>query len=147
MSITFKTTLLQAEGKNATGIRIPSEVIESLGAGKKPRVKVTLNSNYTYSITVAVMGSDYMIGFSSDHRQASGLKAGDPIEVALELDKEPPAIIIPDDLVQALDAAGVRAAFDALAPSARKNHVYQVSEAKTAETRARRIDKIVGGLR
>ena len=146
MPNTFKTTLLQAGDMNATGIRIPPEVIESLGAGKKPRVKATLNGSYTYSITVAVMGGDYMIGFSSDHRKASGLKAGDPIEVTLEVDKEPQIIVVPDDLAAALDAAGVRAKFDALATSIRKNHVYQVNDAKTPETRTRRIAKVVDGL-
>ena len=103
MPVTFKTTLLQAEGKNATGIRIPPEIIEQLGAGKKPRVKVTLNGSYTYAITVAMMGGNAMISFSADHRQASGLKPGDSLEVTLELDKEPPAIFVPDDLAAALD--------------------------------------------
>ena len=31
----FHTTILQAD-KNATGIQIPAEVVESLGAGKRP---------------------------------------------------------------------------------------------------------------
>jgi hypothetical protein len=147
MAVTFKTTLLQGDTKNVTGIRIPPEAIEALGAGKKPRVKVTLNGSYTYIITVAVMGGDYMIGFSADHRQASGLKGGDPIAVSMELDTDPPKIDVPDDLAAALDAAGVRTAFDKLAPSARKNHAYQVNDAKTADTRARRIAKIVDGLK
>lgn len=146
MSVTFKTALLQGEGKNVTGIRIPPEAIEALGAGKKPRVKVTLNGSYTYTITVAVMGGDYMMGFSSDHRQASGLKGGDPIEVSLELDTEPPKIDVPDDLAAALDSAGVRASFDAQPPSARKEHVRQVNDAKAADTRVRRIAKIVAQL-
>ena len=47
----FHTTL-QSNGKTATGIEIPPEVIEKLGAGKKPAVKVTVNG-YTYRSTVA----------------------------------------------------------------------------------------------
>ena len=53
---------------------------------------------------------------------------------------------VPDDLASALDAAGVRTAFDALSPSARKAHVLSVEGTGVAETRARRVAKIVAGL-
>ena len=53
---------------------------------------------------------------------------------------------VPDSLAEALAAADVRAAFDALAPSKRKEHVRQVTSAKAEETRDRRIRKIVDSL-
>ena len=144
---TFKTTLLKAADVNATGIRIPPEVIAELGAGKKPRVKVTLNGSYSYSYTVAVMGGEYMIGFNQERREASGIQPGQEIEVTLELDTAPQVIELPDDLAAALaEKPGARAAFDASAPSARKEFVRQVTEAKAADTRARRIAKIVEKL-
>ena len=34
----FRTTILQGD-KTATGIRIPDEVVEALGAGKRPPVR------------------------------------------------------------------------------------------------------------
>ena len=52
----FRTTLEQA-GKTATGFEVPSTVVEGLGAGKRPAVRVTING-FTYRSTVAVMGSD-----------------------------------------------------------------------------------------
>ncbi|MBI1257706.1 MAG: DUF1905 domain-containing protein [Chloroflexi bacterium] len=144
---TFKTTLKQATDVNATGIRIPDEIIKELGAGKKPRVKVTLNGSYTYSITVAVMGTAYMIGFSAAHRQASGIQPGQEITVDIEVDTAPQVIEVPDDLAAALaEKPGAREAFDASAPSARKEFVRQVNEAKAADTRTRRIAKIVEKL-
>jgi hypothetical protein len=42
----FRTTILQS-GKTATGIQVPAEVVEALGSGKRPAVKVTING-YTY---------------------------------------------------------------------------------------------------
>ena len=144
---TYKTTLLKAADVNATGIRIPPEVITELGAGKKPRVKVTLNGSYSYSYTVAVMGGEYMIGFNQERREASGIQPGQEIEVTLELDTAPQVIELPDDLAAALaEKPGARAAFDAFATSARKEFVRQVTEAKAADTRARRIAKIVEKL-
>jgi hypothetical protein len=142
---TFRTTLLLA-GKTATGIVIPPEVVESLGAGKKPAVRVTING-YTYRNTVAVMGGDFMVGVSAEHRAAAGVAAGDVLDITLELDTEPRIIEIPEDLAAALAAKpGARAAFDALSTSIRKEHVRQVESAKAAETRQRRIESIVAKL-
>jgi hypothetical protein len=36
MKTTFATTLLQAEGKNATGIQVPAEAVSALGTQKRP---------------------------------------------------------------------------------------------------------------
>jgi hypothetical protein len=143
MAVTFKTTLLKAEDINATGISVPPEVIAALSEKKKPPVKVTLNSSYTYRTTVAAYGDVFMLPVSQEHRAAAGLKAGDQIEVTLELDTEPRTVEVPDDLVAALSAAGAKATFDGLAYSKRKEFVRQVEEAKTQETRERRIAKII----
>jgi hypothetical protein len=144
MSEKFITTLLKAEGKNATGISVPPAVVAALGSGKRPPVKVTLNG-YTYRTTVAAYGEVFMLPVSQEHREAAGVKAGDQIEVTLELDQEPRTVDVPEDLAAALSAKpGAKAAFDALAFSRRKEFVRQVEEAKTQETRERRISKIVG---
>jgi hypothetical protein len=145
MKTTFSTTLLQAEGMNATGIQVPDEAVAALGKGKRPAVKVTVNG-YTYRSTVASMGGVFMIGFAAEHRAASGINAGDAIEVTLELDEAPRTVEVPADLAAALDAGGLRAAFDAAAPSKRKEFVRQVEDAKTEDTRQRRIAKIIAGL-
>jgi hypothetical protein len=49
--ITFPTTILQT-GKNTAGIQVPEEIIEQLGSGKRPLVRVTLKE-YTYRSAVA----------------------------------------------------------------------------------------------
>ena len=140
----FETTMTLSG--NNTGIEVPPEVIEALGAGRKPPVQVTVNG-YTYRSTVAVMGGRYMISFSSDKRAATGIQGGDPITVDLEVDTAPRIVEVPDDLATALaEAPGAREAFDALAPSARKAHVTNVESAKAPETRERRIAAIVAKL-
>ena len=140
---TFSTTLFQ-QGNN-TGIEVPSDVLESLGGGKRPAVVVTVNG-FEYRSTVGVMGGRYLIPFSSDKRAATGLVGGDAIDVELIVDTAPRTVEVPADLASALDAAGVRTVFDALAPSARKAHVTAVESAKAAETRGRRIESIVSKL-
>lgn len=142
---TFKTILKQEEGMNATGIQVPPEAIAALNSGKKPKVKITVNG-YQYRSTVAAYGEVYMLPFASEHRAASGINAGDEIEVTLELDTEPRIVEIPEDLAKALAEAGLSAKFDALAYSHRKEHVRALQEAKAAETRARRLKSIIEKL-
>lgn len=136
----FKTAIMQAEGMNATGIVVPDAVVEKLASGKKPKVAVTLNG-YTYRSTVAVMGGQFMLPLAKVHREAAGVKPGQKVEITLELDTEPREVEIPKDFAAALKKAGLRAAFDKLAFTHRKEHVRAIEEAKAAETRARRIDK------
>lgn len=142
----FHTTLLQS-GPTATGIQVPEEVVEALGGGKRPPVKVTING-YTYRSTIAVMGGAYMVGVNADNRAAAGVKGGDELDVEIELDTEPRTVEAPPDLAAALDAEpAARATFDALSNSNKSWHLYQLSSAKTDETRQRRIEKSIAALR
>ncbi len=138
----FVTTLVQGESKNVVGIVVPPEVVAALGAGKRPPVKVTLNG-YAYRGAVAVMGGDYMVGVAAEHRAKAGVAGGETLEVDIEFDAAPRTVDVPDDLAAVLEAAGVAAAFAGLAPSHRKEHVRAINEAKTPETRTRRIDAAV----
>jgi bifunctional DNA-binding transcriptional regulator/antitoxin component of YhaV-PrlF toxin-antitoxin module len=142
----FRTTLLLA-GKTATGMRVPDEVVEALGAGKRPPVRVTING-YTYRNTIAVYGGEYLVGVSAEHREKAGVKAGDELDVDVELDTAPREVTVPADLSVALDAdPAVRRRFDALSYTNRNAIVTQVEGAKSDETRQRRIARAVEGLR
>ncbi|MFD1720732.1 YdeI/OmpD-associated family protein [Amnibacterium endophyticum] len=134
-------TAMRLTGRS-TGIPVPPEVLERLGAGRRPAVEVVVNG-YRYSSTVGSMGGEALIPFSSAHRAASGIGGGDAIDVALTVDDAPREVPVPADLAAALEGAGAAAAFDALAPSRRKAHVLSVEGAKTPETRERRIAAVV----
>jgi hypothetical protein len=140
-SVTFQTTVT-ASGNN-TGIVVPDELIDQLGAGRRPPVLVDLNG-YEYRNTVAVMGGRCMISISSEVRKATGLKGGDPITVTLRVADTPREVNVPPDFAAALAADKVAAAFFAkLSNSLQRYHIDNVNAAKTDETRQRRIDKSV----
>ncbi|MFT2719605.1 YdeI/OmpD-associated family protein [Deinococcus sp. A31D244] len=142
---TFTATLKQ-EGKTATGIEVPPEIMEALGGGKKPAVIVTLNG-YAYRSTVGVMGGRSMIPVSAGHRGNAGLSAGDSVQVTLELDTAPREVDVPEDLQSALDANPTAlAAFARLSYSGKRQHTLSVEGTKNPETRARRVAKAVGTL-
>uniref|UniRef100_A0A942SXG5 DUF1905 domain-containing protein n=1 Tax=Neobacillus citreus TaxID=2833578 RepID=A0A942SXG5_9BACI len=142
----FTTTVLQAR-KTATGLPVPPEVIEALGAGKRPAVVVTIDGGYTYRSTVGVMNEQSLVPLSAEHRQAAGIAAGDTVEVTLEVDTLPRTVDVPEDLAAALQDAGVRAAFDTLSNSRQRALVDPVLAAKAPETRVRRVEKAVESLR
>ncbi|HYH93114.1 MAG TPA: YdeI/OmpD-associated family protein [Candidatus Saccharimonadales bacterium] len=142
----FRTTLDSA-GKNAAGFKVPAEVVEALGKGKRPPVLVTING-YTYRNTVAVYGDEYLIGVAQQHRGPAGVTPGDEIEVDLELDTAPREVTVPEDFAVALDGdATAKAFFDGLSYSAKSWFVLGIEDAKTPETRQRRIEKAIARLR
>lgn len=142
----FRTTILQGD-KTATGIRIPDEVVEALGSGKRPPVHVTIKG-YTYRSSVATVSGAYMVGVSAEHRAGAGVAGGDDVEVEIELDTAPREVTVPDDFAVALDAEPkARETFDRLSNSNKGWHVSQITGAKTDETRQRRIAKSVDTLR
>lgn len=142
---TFTTTLLKATDMDATGIVVPPDVVAALGTSKRPAVSVTVNG-YTYRSTVAVMGGQFMLPLAKVHREASGVRDGQTLKVTLALDTAPREVDVPADLASALKKAKVLAAFEAKSFTQRKEWVRAVEEAKAAETRTRRITKVVDAL-
>jgi len=141
----FKTTILQTG--NNTGIEVSEKILETLDGGKKPLVVVTIN-NYTYRSAVGKMGNKYMISLSAENRKNSNVKGGDTVEITVELDTAPRTIDIPTDLQKALDKnKTAKANFEILAPSKKKAIVLSLTDAKTEETRNKRLEKIIESLK
>jgi hypothetical protein len=139
--------VLETNGKTATGVEVPAEVVEALGGGRRPAVRVTI-SGYTYRSSIASMGGRSMLGVSAEVRREAGVAAGDELDVEVELDTEPRTVEVPADLAEAL--AGEPAArrfFDDLPYSQRRWFVLGIEGAKTAQTRQRRVTAAVDRLR
>ena len=140
-SVTFETTV--AASGNNTGIEVPGDLIDQLGAGKRPPVLVNVNG-YEYRNTVAVMDGRHMISISAAVRNATGLKGGDPIRVTLTVADTPREVGVPPDFAAALVAdERARAFFGKLSNSMQRYHVDNINAAKSAGTRQRRIDKAI----
>ena len=140
-SVTLVTTV--AVTGNNTGIVVPEEAIEQLAAGNRPPVIINVNG-YEYQSTVGVMGGRHMISISAAVRKATGLKGGDPIHVTLTIADTPREVTVPADFAAAL-AANEQASefFGKLSNSMQRYHIDNITAAKSADTRQRRIDKAV----
>ena len=142
----FQSTIRQT-GKTTTGIEVPESVVEALGAGRRPPVRITVNG-YSYRSTLATVDGRPMVGLNADHRAASGLVGGQDVEVVIELDTQKREVTVPPELAEALDSEPrARATFDGLSYSNQSWHVLQVIGAKTEETRRRRIARSIEALR
>jgi hypothetical protein len=142
----FRATL-ESNGKTATGIQVPDEVVEALGVGRKPAVHVSI-AGHTYRSTIASRGGRYLLGVSAENRERAGVAAGDELDVELELDTEPREVAVPPDLMAAFAAATeAKRFFDTLTPSQKQWYVLPIEQAKAVETRERRIAKALAMLR
>ncbi|MFJ1763948.1 YdeI/OmpD-associated family protein [Amycolatopsis sp. NPDC088138] len=141
----FRTTVLLG-GKTATGLPVPDDVVEALGAGKKPAVTITLGG-HSYRTTVASRGGQYLVPLSAENREKAGVSAGDDVDVEIVLDTAPRELEIPEDFTTAL-AADPEALkrFESLSYSGKQRYVLPIGQAKTEETRQRRIAKAVTDL-
>jgi hypothetical protein len=140
-------SVVQLGGKTATGIPVPEEVVTSLGSSKRPPVRVTINE-HTYRSTLASRGRQFMLPISAENRAGAGVAAGDEVEVDIELDTAPREVTVPPDLAEALERDVVaKRYFEGLSYSQKQRHVLPIEQAKTAETRQRRIDKALSMLR
>ncbi|MCT2225197.1 YdeI/OmpD-associated family protein [Microbacterium paraoxydans] len=139
-------TVLTGRGP-AAAILLTDEQVASFGAGKAFPVAVTIGGR-TARLRLARMGGENMIGLSKAARADLGVEIDQEVDAVIRLDTAERTVEVPPALAAALDAdPAVRAAFDALSPSARKEHARAVAEAKQEATRERRIAKIVESLR
>jgi bacteriocin resistance YdeI/OmpD-like protein/uncharacterized protein DUF1905 len=144
--VKFTTTLVRGKG-TTMGMVVPAAIVEALGKGKRPPVKVTING-YTYRNTVAVMGDDYMIGVAQEHRKPAGVEDGGTVEVTLELDTDKREVAVPAELAAALANDKVaKAAWDKLSYSHQRAHAEPIAAAKAEDTRARRVAKAIEMLK
>lgn len=106
----------------------------------RPPVVVTLNG-HSYRSTVAIMRGCTFVPLRRSHREAAGLREGEPFTVTLTLDTELRTVEPPADLRAALEAADAWDRWQRLSFTTRREHAEAVEDARKPETRARRIAK------
>ncbi len=138
---------LDLDGNTATGITVPAEIITALNAGKRPKVLVTING-HTFSTTIGSVKGAFKIPVSAERRGLIDAAAGDSVKVSLTLDAAPAEIEVPEDLARALSSDPDAAAFFAgLTPSQKRAFIDPIEQAKTADTRTRRVEKAAAAVR
>ena len=132
------TTELIATGGSWTFIFFPRLL---LGMSKGVRVKGTVNGAPFAISAMPWKHEQYVITVSRELRDRLGIKAGDQLDVELEIDASPvPEVALPPDLEAAVQAReGGPEQLGRLSPSRRKWYAGWITNAKRQETRAKRL--------
>ena len=145
--------VIRATGGGGSYVPVPDTARQELGATGRTSVTGTVNG---FAIVGQVMpysfpdvGRVVLLGLTKATRAAIGKDIGDEVEVELTRDDRSRSanFEMPAELQAALNgnAAG-KVAFEALAPSHRREHARFVAEAKQAATRERRAARVVEQL-
>jgi len=140
--------------ESGTFVVIPADVVEALRATGRASVTGTIDGhefrNQFMPYTFEGVGRQVVMAVNKATRRAIGKNAGDTVEFDLERDERSRSadVQVPPELAEALGAdPAAKTAFDALAPSHRREYAEHVAEAKRPETRLRRAAEVIAALR
>jgi len=138
--------MLEVEDESTfTFIAIPFGVKQVFGRARPP-VKVTING-FAYRSTLAPYGGVHYLPVNQSVRDGANVKAGDRVNVTLQLDEEPRVVKVPPDFARVLKTNPIaKAKWNKLSYTHRKEYVNAIEESKKPETRARRIVKAIEQL-
>jgi hypothetical protein len=139
--------------ESGTFVVIPAEVVEALRATGRTSVVGTIDGHplrhQFMPYTFEGVGRQVVMAVNKATREAIGKNAGDTVDFDLERDERSRSadVKLPAELAERLAAEpSAMAAFEALAPSHRREYAEHVAEAKRPETRVRRAAVVVERL-
>lgn len=122
---------------------VPAAVSDAFGLrGHVPVVGTADGAELTATL-VPVGGGRHRLFLNRAVRGAIGKGADDSVEIRIRLDRSDRTPETPSDLRDALAEDGASAAWEALAPSRRKECLVWLADAKRDQTRTARIGRIV----
>ena len=127
-------------------VSVPEEVCARLRSrkGRALAVVATVAGQATRTSLLPAAGGTYRLFLGRAMRKASGADAGDPVGVALRLDRATREMPVPEDFAAALARAPeARGYFLEKSTALRREVLRYIEQAKAAETRARRIRNCV----
>ncbi len=128
-------------------VEIPSDALPLLGGTGRVKVKATFDG-VPYRGSIVPMGGVHVLGLQKAIREAIGKSIGDTVHVTLEEDREPREVDIPAEFAAALDAdPAVKAFFECLSYTHRREYAEWIATAKRIETRERRVQEAMELLR
>lgn len=144
-SSTFKATLSRPvePGNNGTWafLVLPKSASETLPRRGRTSVQGTING-HPFQATLEPDGQlSHWLRVGNELREAAGADFGDTVTVRISPADPEPEPMLPDDLLQALDAhPEAKAVWEATTTIARVDWVHWVESAKQAKTRKSRVE-------
>ncbi|MEJ6404390.1 YdeI/OmpD-associated family protein [Yoonia sp. 2307UL14-13] len=125
-----------------TVLPLPDDVADALAAEGARRVEGEFNDHpVNLALTTAPVIDSVFLWAGKSLLDEMGIAPGDPLEVRLR--KADDTVETPEDVMLALRRADATAVWGALTPGKKRGLLHQVNSAKRAETRAKRIAKLI----
>jgi len=145
-TIEFDGVIEAATGGGAC-IAVPFDAKTTFGTARSVRVVATYDGHEASS-NVASMGGRTVLGIHKATREAIGKGPGDGVRVTVRKDESERVVEVPPELDAWFRAEpNVRALYEGLSFSHRREYAQWVSEAKRHATRDRRAAKAVAMIR
>lgn len=139
---------LEAARSGGAVVLIPVDVATAIGGLRQMRVFGTLNGVAYRSSTMPYGGRGLFMGVHRATREAAGVAIGDSVDVVIERDDSPRVLELAPELEAALAAEPeLRARFDALSFSRRRELAEPIAAAKKPETKRARLERALASLR
>ena len=145
--------VVEASGSGRAGalVSLPPGAADVFGTRARFPVKATFNGVPYRGSTMPTRDGTFCIGITKAIRAEAVADIGQPVHVVVERDDGERTVDVPDDLVAALAAAGMRDRFDAMAFTHRQVYARWVGapawpnavKARKPETRRRRVEKAI----
>ena len=138
----FRARIEEGEGGGAY-VLFPYDVEKEFGVKGRVPVKATFNGVPYAGSLIKYGRPQHMLGVLKSIRSQIGASIGDMVEVEVWKDDGVRTVEVPNDLAEAMRAKEISEFFDGLSYTHRKEYCRWVSDAKTEETRARRVAKAI----
>ncbi|MCX6163905.1 MAG: YdeI/OmpD-associated family protein [Ignavibacteriae bacterium] len=145
----FQIKLLPVKNTKSTCyFRVPFSIPEVWGIKKSVKVKAMIDKYFHRGFLMPDGKGNHYTGLKSAIMQELGKKAGDVVDVMLELDTEERVVEIPPELKKLFSKhPKEKKYFDSLSYTHRKEYARWISSAKKEETKLKRLAKMIEMLK
>lgn len=146
--ITFEGRVIPMEWGDSvyTVLPLPDKVCEALKAAGAKRVEGEINDHpVNLALTKAPVIDQTFLWAGKSLLEACDITPGEWIDVRLRK-ADPNFVETPDDVLLALRQAGATHLWTGLTPGKQRGHLHTITTAKRAETRSKRIAKLITDL-
>ena len=143
----FRVKLLCQAGSEVAAIKPPFDVATTFNRRGRVPVKGTING-FPYRSSLMNMGDGHMMVVNAEMRAGARCKAGDPVDVIMEVDSEERTVAVPAYLRKIIESdIKAREFWPKLSYTHQKEYVREIEGAKKTETREKRIAAMIDALR
>jgi hypothetical protein len=143
----FKVKLIGQDGSQVAALKPPFDVVEVFQRKGRVPVKGTING-FPFRSSLMNMGDGHMMAVNAELRAGANCKAGDSVDVVMELDEGERKVEVPAYLKKIINSdAKAKESWSKLSFTHQKEYVREIDGAKRPETKEKWIAAMMDALK